>query len=148
MQLTIGAVLISLLALAAALLARRRRLKERREAEWEAAHPVESHEPEPAWHAQPAAAAPAEASAFAWGARDERKMSRVERARLGPTPDNPSLSLKKRLKRAAFFDQRDREMAAGNAVPVDSTAGIPESMVQPDHGESAATMRERELEPA
>jgi hypothetical protein len=26
----------------------------------------------------------------------------------GPTPDNPSLSLKKRLKRARFFDQRER----------------------------------------
>src|SRR5688572_20050243 len=44
--------------------------------------------------------------------------SHVDRAMLGPTPDNPSLSLKKRLKRAAFFDQREREVAAGDAVHV------------------------------
>lgn len=49
---------------------------------------------------------------------------------LGPTPENPSLSLKKRLKRAAFFDQREREVAAGEAKPVDSDAGLPEQMVE------------------
>ena len=58
------------------------------------------------------------------------KESHVDRAMLGPTPDNPSLSLKKRLKRAAFFDQRDREVAAGKAVPVDEDAGLPEQMVE------------------
>ena len=47
-----------------------------------------------------------------------------------PDPHNPSLSLKKRLKRAAFFDQRDREAAAGKAVPVDPDAGLPEQMVE------------------
>ncbi len=56
--------------------------------------------------------------------------SHVDRAMLGPTPDNPSLSLKTRLKRAAFFDQREREVAAGNAVPVDSDAGLPEQMIE------------------
>jgi hypothetical protein len=56
--------------------------------------------------------------------------SHVDRAMLGPTPDNPSLSLKKRLKRAAFFDQREREVAAGEAVPVDADAGLPEQMVE------------------
>jgi hypothetical protein len=56
--------------------------------------------------------------------------SHVDRAMLGPTPDNPSLSLKKRLKRAAFFDQRDREVAAGKAIPVDADAGLPEQMVE------------------
>ena len=56
--------------------------------------------------------------------------SHVDRAMLGPTPDNPSLSLKKRLKRAAFFDQREREVAAGEAVPVDSDAGLPEQMME------------------
>ncbi|HET9811582.1 MAG TPA: hypothetical protein VFP53_07795 [Sphingomicrobium sp.] len=54
--------------------------------------------------------------------------SHVERAMRGPTPDNPSLSLKKRLKRAAFFDKRDREVAEGKAEPVDSDAGLPDSM--------------------
>ena len=58
------------------------------------------------------------------------KESHVDRAMRGPTPDNPSLSLKKRLKRAAFFDQREREAAAGEAVPVDPDAGLPEQMVE------------------
>lgn len=55
--------------------------------------------------------------------------SHVDRAMRGPTPDNPSLSLKKRMKRAAFFDQRDRQVAAGTADPVDPDAGLPERMV-------------------
>ena len=56
------------------------------------------------------------------------KESHVDRARRGPTPDNPSLSLKKRLKRAAFFDQRERLAAEGKAVPVEADAGLPESL--------------------
>lgn len=56
--------------------------------------------------------------------------SHVDRAMRGPTPDNPSLSLKKRLKRAAFFDQREREVAAGEAKPVDLDAGLPEAMTE------------------
>ena len=135
MQQAIAAGVLTLLALIAALFAMRRRRKERELAEYEAAHPVESHEPEPAWHST---AAPVEASAFAWGQKAKRKMTRVEQARLGPTPDNPSLSLKKRLKRAAFFDQRDREMAAGKAVPIEADAGLPERVVE----------HERELEAA
>ena len=55
--------------------------------------------------------------------------SHVDRAMLGPTPDNPSLSLEKRLKRARFFDQRDRQVAAGQAEPVDPEAGLPEQLV-------------------
>ena len=58
--------------------------------------------------------------------------SHADRAKRGPTPDNPSLSLKKRLKRAAFFDQRDREVGAGEAEPVDADAGLPEQMVEDD----------------
>ena len=66
--------------------------------------------------------------------------SHVERAMRGPTPDNPSLSLKKRLKRAAFFDQRDRAVAEGRAEPVSAEAGLPGHaagegfMLQPDGG--------------
>ena len=56
--------------------------------------------------------------------------SHVDRAMRGPTPDNPSLSLKTRLKRAAFFDQREREVAAGEAEPVDPEAGLPEAGVE------------------
>ena len=54
----------------------------------------------------------------------------VERAMRGPTPDNPSLSLKKRLQRAAFFDKREREVAEGKAEPVDADAGLPEAMTE------------------
>lgn len=52
----------------------------------------------------------------------------VERAYRGPSPDNPSLSLRKRLKRAAFFDKRDREVAAGEAQRVDADAGLPDAL--------------------
>ncbi len=55
----------------------------------------------------------------------------TERAKCGPTPDNPSQSLKKRLKRAAFFEQRDREVAAGTAAPVDADAGLPDAAEEP-----------------
>jgi hypothetical protein len=89
---------------------------------------------------QPAIVAP---SAFAWGnseaAESDSDESHVERAMRGPTPENPSLSLRKRLKRAAFFDQRDRQVAAGDAEPVEADAGLPESMDEP------AMEREHEL---
>ena len=56
--------------------------------------------------------------------------SHVDRAMAGPTSDNPSQSLSKRLKRAAFFDKREREVAAGEAEPVDASAGLPESVAE------------------
>ena len=56
--------------------------------------------------------------------------SHVDRAMRGPTPENPSLSLKTRLKRAAFFDKREREVAEGTAEPVDPEAGLPEAGVE------------------
>jgi len=111
-------------------------------------------EPEPApldaaiHDEQPAIVAP---SAFNWGEprqadpmveRPNGKMANgetwVERAYRGPTPDNPSLSLRKRLKRAAFFDAREERVAAGRAEPVDTDAGLPEN--------AAGQTRERELE--
>jgi len=70
--------------------------------------------------------------------------SHVDRAMAGPTPDNPSLSLKTRLKRAAFFDKREREVADGDAEPVDPAAGLPEAGVEegfdlpPEEDEGAA----------
>lgn len=54
----------------------------------------------------------------------------VDRAMEGPTPDNPSLSLKTRLKRAAFFDKREREVVEGDAEPVDPQAGLPETGIE------------------
>ena len=76
-------------------------------------------------------------SAFSWGnapAAPQKKPaaseSWTERAMRGPTPDNPSLSLKKRLKRAAFFDKRERDAAAGKATPVEADAGLPERVTE------------------
>ena len=69
-----------------------------------------------AWGRTPAVAAPAAHAGGSW----------VERARCGPTPDNPSLSLKKRMKRAAFYEQRDRAVAAGRAKPLVPQAGLPQ----------------------
>lgn len=93
-------------------------------------------------HAEPQVVAPAiyaptaeptmERSAFAWGnaapaspaatAAQAQKLPHgfdvsrygrhVQAAYRGPTPDNPSLSLKKRIKRASFFDLRERQAAA------------------------------------
>jgi hypothetical protein len=137
-----GAGALALIALAAAAIALARRTRRRHElAEYEMASiepvaeplPERAVEPEPAPVAapQPLIVAPS-ASAFGWGTQrtsatpiDE---SWVERARRGPTPDNPSLSLRKRLKRAAFFDQRERDAAAGKAVAVDPDAGLPDNI--------------------
>jgi hypothetical protein len=87
---------------------------------------------------QPAVVAP---SAFTWGHKPESAGKEgdsdddrlpgetwVERAYRGPSPNNPSVSLKARLRRAAFFDKRERDVAAGLAEPVDADAGLPEAM--------------------
>jgi hypothetical protein len=97
---------------------------------------------------EPAMGAAAGASAFAWGNGERKAEEResqveaadesdrrpgeswVERAYRGPSPANPSVSLKARLKRAAFFDKREREVAAGIAEPVDTDEGLPEAMVE------------------
>ena len=57
--------------------------------------------------------------------------SHVEAACEGPSADNPSLSIKKRIKRAQFFDQREQLVAAGMAVPVEADAGLPDALVEP-----------------
>ena len=44
--------------------------------------------------------------------------------------DARSVSLKNRLRRAAFFDKRERDVAAGEARPVDPEAGLPEAAVE------------------
>ena len=86
--------------------------------------------------AAPIATAPI--SAFAWGDKPSVAppvaapigLSWIEAAKRGQTPDNPSHSLKKRLSRAAFFDQRERAVAAGTAVPVSPMAGLPKRLVR------------------
>jgi hypothetical protein len=95
---------------------------------------------------QPAIVAP---SAFTWGptaaktpqadSDDDRLPGEtwVERAYRGPSPGNPSVSLKARLRRAAFFDKRERDVAAGLAEPVDMDAGLPEAMADEEESELA-----------
>jgi len=105
-------------------------------------------------HGEPAVIAPA-ASAFSWDGEDRSHETQrasepmaqeddrlpgeswVQRAYRGPTPNNPSVSLRARLKRAAFFDKREREVAAGKAEPVDMDAGLPEAMVDEQERELA-----------
>lgn len=139
-----GAAGLGIVALAGFGMAMRRRRKD--------GHVVRDDWHEPAMTrqvAEPVAARPitatsgsvtpqAERPAFAWGnmapvaaaaapaaARNE---SRIEAAYRGPTPDNPFLSLKKRLRRAAFFDQRERAVRAGKAAPVSPMAGLPRAL--------------------
>ncbi|MFL6730860.1 MAG: hypothetical protein ACJ8EP_00770 [Sphingomicrobium sp.] len=92
---------------------------------------------------QPPIVAP-EPSAFAWGngqaadpprsnmdPDDDRMPGEtwVQRAYRGPSANNPSVSLRNRLRRAAFFDKRERDVAAGVAEPVDMDAGLPDAMM-------------------
>ena len=158
-ELLLGGGALALVALAAAAIAMRRRsrrLEEEEAAQYDyvemteptapAAEPVLEQTPrhDPIFDQQPAIVAPP-MSAFpqttlpqATGPRQEAAAgdcveleSWTERAKCGPTPDNPSQSLKKRLKRAAFFEQRDREVAAGTAAPVDADAGLPDAAEEP-----------------
>jgi hypothetical protein len=143
-----GAGLLALLIVGGAIAAVMSRRRKRREQEWADAQTM-AFEPfetsvaaAPELRDEPAAAAPA-ASAFAWGQpapaatgaeskgdQDDRRPGEtwVERAYRGPSPNNPSVSLRNRLKRAAFFDKREREAAAGLAEPVDANAGLPGAM--------------------
>lgn len=62
--------------------------------------------------------------------------SHVEAACHGPTADNPSLSIQKRLKRARFFDQRELLVAAGEAAPMEADAGLPDAREVPEAPQS------------
>jgi hypothetical protein len=100
------------------------------------AEPIPAREP----RAAAAVATPAGASAFNW--RDQSAQaapvepvpgapgSHIAAAKRGPTPENPFLSLKKRLKRASFFEQRDRLVAQGRATPRPLGAGLPDRLMQ------------------
>jgi hypothetical protein len=151
-----GALALLILGVAAYAMSRRRRHEE----EWveepttelePVNTPVAATEPahEPAIHdEQPAMVAP---SAFTWGREepaaqkgetnsDDDRLpgeSWVERAYRGPSAGNPSVSLKNRLRRAAFFDKRERDVAAGIAEPVDMDAGLPEAMADEQESEVA-----------
>lgn len=75
------------------------------------------------------AAAPAPAASSSPCA-DPAPGSHVEAACEGPSADNPSLSIKKRLKRAHFFDQREQLAAAGMAEPMEPDAGLPDARAE------------------
>ncbi|HEX3422211.1 MAG TPA: hypothetical protein VHS33_02255 [Sphingomicrobium sp.] len=88
---------------------------------------------------QPAIVAPS-ASAFSWAPSNEADSSSddgsdrrpgetwVERAYRGPSAANPSVSLRNRLRRAAFFDKRERDVAEGRAEPVEAGAVLPDGL--------------------
>ena len=142
----LGGGTLALLILGGGALAFSRRKRKREEESWqyesrhEATEPAADAEPmalsQRIVEEEPAMVAPP-LSAFDWG--NEQRLqspggdcaeleSWTERAKCGPTADNPSQSLKKRMKRAAFFEKRDREVAAGKAAPIDPDAGLPENL--------------------
>lgn len=135
----VGLVLLALIGLAVVM----RRRKLRREEEVAAAYEVEPAfegpapvdplfaNQAPAPIAAQSTAAVAE-PALAGPCADAAPGSHVEAACEGPTHDNPSLSIKKRLKRAQFFDQREQLVAAGMAVPVEADAGLPDVLEAPE----------------
>ena len=152
--LMLGGGALALLALGggAFALSRRRRRREEEAAWEEAAAQPETRDPlfdEPMFQdppavaeEQPAIVAPSP-SAFSWDSKAQPcdnptddgsdrcpGETWVERAHRGPSPANPSASLKNRLSRAAFFDKRERDVAAGIAAPVDPDAGLPDAMVE------------------
>ena len=151
-MLTIGGIALALIALAGIAYAvlRRRREEQAWHGDWTddeatteeavaAPAAVEPRHDSVVHDEQPAIAEP---SAFAWGATapatpkadredgDDRLPGEtwVQRAYRGPSANNPSVSLKNRLRRAAFFDKRERDVAAGHAEPVDFDAGLPDAM--------------------
>jgi hypothetical protein len=146
-----GALALLVLGIAAFVISRRRRRADEWQGDW--ADEPEAIEEEamlaaPVIHEEePAMVAP---SAFTWGPRPEATgqagdpdddrlpgESWVERAYRGPSANNPSVSLKNRLRRAAFFDKRERDVAAGTAEPVDPDAGLPDAMIDADEHELA-----------
>ena len=119
-----GAAGAGVLALAGAFaLSRRRRRHDEvgYEPETVDADHVATVEPEPIAATPVAARAMPERSAVPVGLDLSRFGRHTQAAYRGPTPDNPSLSLKRRLKRAAFFDGRER-MAGEAIAPVTEPA--------------------------
>ena len=93
--------------------------------------PIAAEKPAMAW-GTPAAGAPAMATSTEGDGEVPEGIdptSHVAAAYRGPSDENPSLSLKTRLKRGAFFDQRERQVAAGEAAPLDMTAGLPDAVI-------------------
>ncbi|MBA3667592.1 MAG: hypothetical protein H0W65_07710 [Sphingomonas sp.] len=150
-----GAAGLGLLALAGAGIALRRRRRRRDEdelveqdAQWDepAAEPampeaavepafvrtaVPLHDPVPARAMAPEAAA-ASATILPNGFDISRFGPHVQAAYRGPTPDNPSLSLKNRLRRASFFDQRDRQDEVESTTVAPASEPAPTTLTHRD----------------
>lgn len=122
----VGAGALAVLALGAAgfALSRRRRrdevfVDETVEAEPVMADPIAPPAPAFAREAVPspvAVAAPASAAALPNGFDISRYGRHVQAAYRGPTPDNPFVSLKKRLTRAHFYDMQEARAAQAGSV--------------------------------
>ena len=90
-----------------------------------------SVEPAPAFILGAAPAAASTSAGSSSDCTDAPPGSHVEAACEGPTADNPSLSIKKRLKRAHFFDQREFLAEAGEVAPMAADAGLPGAAEEP-----------------
>lgn len=159
-----GAAGLGMLALAGAGMALRRRKRRREEeAEWEVteaeAEPVYGQEPAPVMQPEPVFArqpAPmhdpvptdAPVTALPAGFDISRFGRHVQAAYRGPTPDNPSLSLKNRLRRAAFFDQQERRTGATAPGPVTAEAHVSGWTVRKDDEFMFRRAGSRPLRPA
>jgi hypothetical protein len=141
-----GALAVLVLGGAAIAMSRRRRRRDEDEAAWQDTAEPEAHDPlfdEPMFHHEQPIAEAARAEPQPCDETSDDGSDRcpgeswVERAQRGPSPANPSASLKQRLSRAAFFDKREREVAAGQAEPVEPDAGLPEAMVEEQEREEA-----------
>lgn len=118
----IGAGALAVLALGAAgfALSRRRRRDDVFADETVEAEPMMAEQPAPAF-ARETAPAPVAATAAAASLPNGFDISRygrhVQAAYRGPTPDNPFVSLKKRLTRAHFYDMQEARAAESGAAP-------------------------------
>lgn len=166
MALAIGAGLIALLAIGMLWMLRRRKRRREEEA-WDeqnawvepaaepAAEPAFTRpEPAPAFAAPVAAIAEprhdpvrtAPKSTLPEGFDLSRFGPHVQAAYRGPTPDNPSLSLKYRLRKAAAMDQLARKAGEQQATPV--TVAKPESKPELQPLRSAFVFRQANNKPA
>lgn len=124
----VGAAALLLVGGAAALSRRRRRDEEATDDRYENEHVLDlgpatqvSAPPLAAPVVARAAPAPAAPASLPNGFDLSRFGRHTQAAYRGPTPENPSLMLRKRLKRASFFDGRERIAAETGTTPV----GIP-----------------------
>ena len=142
-----GAVILALAGAGMAVRRRKRRHDEDEfEQDWRAETAIAAEpmgEPEPLWDPpvrEPAAMAPAK-TAQADDLSEDFDTSKfgphVQAAYRGPTPENPSLSLRKRLKIAGELDRRERgsgqiaeadKLAAPASKPVVATVKAPQSL--------------------